>query len=206
MAMTYTINHPAVQYIIEKDPNLIPLFTKVDRVQVTFFNDDFEFLMFTIIGQQISAKVVDIIFARLKALVLEVTPKNVIDTSFDALRSIGLSKQKIIYMKNIANYFHTSYEYFITLSKNEKVQELLNIKGVGPWTTDMYVMFVLKEENHFSIGDLGLREALKSVYAKPLETYHDILKATEKWSPYKSIVAHFLWYYWDTHHKGNIIV
>lgn len=206
MCMTYSKKHPAVQYILEKDPHLLPLFNQINMVHVTFFDDDFEFLMYTVIGQQISAKVVEVIFQRLKVLLQEITPKNILSTSVEQLRSIGLSKQKINYMKNIANYFHTSYGYFITLSKNEKVQALLSIKGIGPWTTDMYVMFVLRDENHFSIGDLGLREALKSVYGKPLNSIQDIKKVTEIWSPYKSIVAHFLWHYWDTRHNGNMSV
>lgn len=204
--MTYTLDHPAVKYVMAQDPNIHPLFKRVKKVHVTFFDDDFSFLMYTIIGQQISAKVVDVIYGRLRVLVGVINPQTIIHSSIESMRQIGLSKQKAMYMKNIAHYFHKSYDYFITLSKNEKIHALKQIKGVGPWTTDMYMMFVLREENHFSIGDLGLREALKSLYLKPLKTHQDIIKATEKWSPYKSVVSHFLWHYWDTRHNGNINV
>ena len=203
MTMTYDLNHPAVSYILAADPHIHPLFKKVKRVHVTFFDDDFEFLIFSIIGQQLSTKVVTIIFNRIKQLYPNLNPSDILNAPFDTLKSIGLSKQKIMYMKHLSEYFHQSYKHFITLSKNEKINALLSIKGIGPWTVDMYIMFVLKDENHFSIGDLGLREALKKVYLKPLKTHQDILKATEKWSPYKSVVAHFLWDYWDFRHKEN---
>jgi len=201
--MNYDLNHPAVKHVLAADPHIHPLFNKVNSIHVTFFDDDFEFLIFSIIGQQLSTKVVSIIFDRLKGIYPNLNPLDILDAPFETLRMIGLSKQKITYMKHLSHYFHHSYKHFITLSKNEKINALLSIKGIGPWTTDMYIMFVLKEENHFSIGDLGLREALKSIYLKPLTTHQDILKATEKWSPYKSVVAHFLWDYWDTRHKGN---
>lgn len=204
--MTYNLNHPAVKHVMENDPYIHALFNLVKQVHVTFFEDDFEFLIYTIIGQQLSTKVVYKLFERLKQLLPDLKPSEILKASFEDLRHIGLSRQKINYMKHLSEYFHHSYNHFITLSRNEKINALLSIKGIGPWTVDMYIMFVLKEENHFSIGDLGLREALKSIYLKPLHTNEDILKATENWSPYKSIVAHFLWDYWDFRHKGNTSV
>ena len=202
--MTYNQTHPYVITLKSQDPHLHHLFELVPEVTVQYADNDFHFLVFSIIGQQLSTKVVTILYQRLEDHLKEILPETISNASFDALRALGLSKQKITYIKNLATYFMTSRSYFNTLSSNEKTQALLSIKGIGPWTVDMYKMFVLREDNHFSYGDLGLIRALEHVYQKPIKTPEDIKKATKRWSPYQSIVCHFLWKYWDEVHKGKI--
>ena len=201
--MTLTLKHPYVLSLLDKDPNLHHLFETVKETTIPFDDDGFHFLIFTITGQQVSAKVAHIIFNRMKALIHTLTPTSFLTLSDQQLRDIGLSFRKIETMKAVAHYCIKNNFNFNTFLDKKKTMSLIHIKGIGPWTLDMYEMFVHKNLDHFSFKDLGLIEAIKYIYPKPLQTIDEIKKVTKRWSPYQSIVAHFLWEYWDIHHKGK---
>lgn len=201
--MTISQTHPYVKALLKQDPSLKTLFDTVSSVSIPFDDDGFHFLMFTITGQQVSAHVANIIFNRLKALVQSLNPHSLLQLNDDELRSIGLSFSKIQTMKRLALFsIENNFNFNTYLDKN-KTDTLISIKGIGPWTMDMYEMFVLKNLNHFSFKDLGLVEALKHIYDERLFSVDEMKKVSLLWTPYRSIVAHFLWEYWDVHHKGK---
>lgn len=201
--MTLTRSHLYVKTLIRQDPNLETLFDTVKSVTIPFDHDGFHFLIFTITGQQVSAHVAHIIFHRLKSMVSTLNPHALLEVDDQALRAIGLSFAKIQTMKRLAHYCVENNFNFNTFLDKTMTDKFISIKGIGPWTMDMYEMFVLKNLNHFSFKDLGLIEGLRHIYSNQKLEIDDMKKVSLLWSPYQSIVAHFLWEYWDVHHKGK---
>ena len=201
--MTLTRTHLYVKTLIHQDPNLATLFDTVKSVTIPFDHDGFHFLIFTITGQQVSAHVAHIIFHRLKSIVSTLNPHALLEVDDQALRAIGLSFAKIQTMKRLAHYCVENNFNFNTFLDKTMTDKFISIKGIGPWTMDMYEMFVLKNLNHFSFKDLGLIEGLRHIYSNQKLEIDDMKKVSLLWSPYQSIVAHFLWEYWDVHHKGK---
>ena len=152
-----------------------------------------------IASQQLAGKAADAIFSRFEALFpnKEVTPKNVINTPHEVLRSVGLSNAKGRYIRNIAEAVESKLLRFhnLSLMKDEEVIEhLIQIKGIGRWTAEMFLMFTLGRKDVFSYGDLGLRNAMKKLYKFRKEpTQERIEKIVKKWSPYKTYASLALW-------------
>lgn len=167
-------------------------------------------LMASIMSQQLNTKVADIIYKRFLALYNEEEPtsKQVLETSKEKLRAIGLSNAKVNYVHNVAAF---CIEQKITDKKllamtNEEVIELLTqIKGVGRWTVEMLLMFTLGREDLFAIDDLGLQNAMIKLY-KIKETdkkaiKEKLLKLSAKWSPYRTYACLYLWGWKDAAKK-----
>jgi len=201
--MMITNTHSYIKFLIEKDPHLKKLFNIVPSISIPFDNDGFHFLMFTILGQQVSAYVASMIFQRFKNSIVPLNAHSLLDKDDDMLRAIGIPFSKIHTMKRVALYCVNNNFHFNTFLDKTKTDLFINLKGIGPWTMDMYEMFVLKNFNHFSFKDLGLIQGLKYIYEQPLNNIEEMKKVSLLWSPYQSIVAHFLWEYWDNFHKGK---
>ena len=162
--MIITNQHDYVKTILKRDPNLMKLFDTIPSVTIPFYEDGFRFLMFTIIGQQVSAQVAQIIFNRLNHTLSVLDAQHVMNIPDQTLREIGISFSKISTMKRVAQYCIENNFHFNTFLDKKYTDLFIHIKGIGPWTMDMYNMFVIKDLNHFSYHDLGLIEGLKSVY------------------------------------------
>ncbi len=182
-----------------KDPILNKLVKKYGAPNN--FKDRTEFLyeelVESIIGQQLSGKAADTIFKRFLALYKNSkfpTPEELLETDVEKLRSAGMSYSKASYIKNIARAFKNGdldIKILRKMSDEDVKKELTKIKGVGNWTAEMTLIFTLKREDVFSLGDAGLRRAIKNLYN--LEKDKDILKLTEKWKPKRSFACWYLW-------------
>jgi DNA-3-methyladenine glycosylase II len=163
------------------------------------------YLCYSIMSQQLSTKVADIIQQRfLNLYETEPTPQQIVDTPFEKLRGIGLSNAKVNYVQNVARFEleHGMDHKKLEKMKNEEViAYLTQIKGVGRWTTEMLLMFALCREDVFAIDDLGLQQAVTGLYElkhrkkKTLNTA--ILKISEQWAPYRTYACMYLWRWKD---------
>ena len=164
-------------------------------------------LMASIMSQQLSTKVAAVIFKRFLELYNGKEPKSqqVLDTSHEILRAIGLSNAKVSYIKNVAEF---CIEHSITdkklakLSNEEIIELLIQIKGVGKWTVEMLLMFSLGREDVFAVDDLGIQQAMTKLYQldgsnKKIMKEH-MLKIAVKWSPYRTYACLHLWKWKDT--------
>lgn len=163
-------------------------------------------LMASIMSQQLSTKVAQVIYKRFLTIYngKEPKPQQVLDTPFDVLRGIGLSNAKVNYVQNVASF---CIENKITDTKllkmnNEDIIELLTqIKGVGSWTVEMLLMFSLGKEDVFAVDDLGIQNAMIKVYnldtSDKKQVKQQMLKLSEKWSPYRTYACLHLWRYKD---------
>jgi DNA-3-methyladenine glycosylase II len=162
--------------------------------------DYFWALCRSIIGQQLSVKAAASISGRVQAFFQTKTfptPAEFLKMPNTKLRKTGLSKSKVSYMKNLAKFVLKHNQEFKNLNKfsdEEIVNLLTQIKGIGRWTAEMFLMFNLGREDVFSHGDLGLRNAIMKIYK--LRKKPSLRRATEisnKWKPYRSIASLYLW-------------
>ena len=163
-------------------------------------------LMASIMSQQLNTKVAQVIYTRFLNLYNQKEPKpqQVLDTSFDQLRGIGLSNAKVNYVQNVATF---CIEQKITDKKlqqlsNEEIVELLTqIKGVGKWTVEMLLMFSLRREDVFAVDDLAIQQAMIKLYkldtSNRKQLKEKMIQISNKWSPYKTYACLHLWKWKD---------
>jgi DNA-3-methyladenine glycosylase II len=160
------------------------------------------YLCKSIMSQQLSTKVADVIFKRFLDLYEgnEPTPLQIIETPFDTLRSIGLSNAKTNYIHNVAHFAIAQGMAALKLLKmdnEEIITYLTQIKGVGRWTVEMLLMFTLGREDVFAVDDLGIQNAMIGLYKlkgddkKKLK--EKMLRISLKWKPYRTYACLHLW-------------
>ena len=160
--------------------------------------DYFTFLAESIVSQQLSVKAADTIWARVKNLVDgQSTPQKFIDLDADKMREAGVSRSKSQYIKNIAQCWLDNIlddEKVLALNDDTLVKLLLEIKGVGPWTVDMFFIFALNRPNVLPLGDLGIRNAICALYGlDKTAKMDDFRKVAEGWHPWCSVASWYLW-------------
>lgn len=164
------------------------------------------YLCASIMGQQLSVKVADVLYRRFLHLYggKAPTPQQILDTEPGKLRSIGLSNAKTSYIINVCRFSVEKGMTWKQLNKmdNEAViNYLVEIKGVGRWTVEMLLMFALQREDVFSTDDLGIQMAMKRLYSieatdkKNLKL--EMLRIAEKWAPYRTYACLHLWSWKD---------
>lgn len=183
------------------DPILKHLFNGFDIPKLKIEKNYFWALCRSIIYQQISGKAAKTISDRFLALFrsgINIKPKDVIDIDINSLYSVGLSRQKASYMKNIAEAFGNKLindENFLMMNDEEILKQLTMIKGVGKWTAEMFLIFTLRRSDVFPVTDLGVQKGFQIVYdLDELSTIEQMNEKAEKWKPYRTIVTLYLWY------------
>lgn len=161
--------------------------------------DLFRDIVWTIIGQQLSSLAANAIFARFQKLFARgrITPQTVLKLSDDTMRTCGLSGAKVRAIKNFAGIVRSGQLDMKTLHLSEDalvIYELTKVKGIGPWTAEMVLMFSLGRTDIFSAGDLGLRKGIVQLYGlKKFPSDKKLASITKKWSPYRTYAAKVLW-------------
>ena len=153
-----------------------------------------------VVGQQLSTHAAAAIMTRARALLPELTPENILSRTDEDLRGIGLSRQKIVYVKGMAEAIikgEFDPNNLKTLDDKTAIETITALKGFGPWSAEIYLMFSLQREDIFPSGDLALLIALqklKGLDKKPTpKQAQDIIL---HWSPWRSVGSLFLWHYY----------
>lgn len=163
--------------------------------------DVYTSLLSSIVSQQLSTKVADIIWQRFLDLFPEhdVNPRAVVDIDFARLRGVGLSGSKSQYIQNVAQFAlgnDMSIDKLISMTDVEIIDYLTVIKGVGKWTVQMILMFPMDRPDVFPVDDLGIQTKMKYWYgltSEKKELKEDMLKVAKKWSPNKTVACKYLW-------------
>jgi len=162
----------------------------------------FDMLVRSIIYQQLSGKAARTILDRLIELLGDVTPNTILAKTVDELRSVGLSRQKASYVQNVARAFgkggsleeYNATEALKGLSADEIMQLFTDIKGIGEWTVQMYLIFGLGRLDVLSPGDLGVRKGVMKLYdLDELPTPGEVKKIAEKWHPLETVGTCLAW-------------
>lgn len=200
------MNSNIIYYFKKSDPTFYKVLQQVKKV---FDNDVLaikqveEELFFTnlcrsIINQQISNKVGLIILGRFLALFngKVADPKKLLKIKDEKLREIGISRSKIVYLKDLAQNV-MSKELKLAdlknLEKEEIIEQLVKVKGIGVWTAEMFMIFSLGREDIFSHGDFALKKAILKIYNLENPTKQEIEEITKNWIPYRSYASKILW-------------
>ena len=189
----------SIEYLTKTDPKLGKLFKQYSNYGISSRGEALETLMRSIVGQQISIQAAASVWGKLAKLIGNINPDKVLSASFEDLKSCGLSKQKTQYIINIAEHFKTkkitNHSYWDERSYQTIYDELITIKGIGPWTAEMFGMFYLLEKDIFPIKDIGIIRAMNQVYGNEGEALdlNEIIKIADKWKPYRSVACWFLW-------------
>jgi DNA-3-methyladenine glycosylase II len=190
-------NHKAVGFL-KRDPNLAKIIKRVGNYQIKKRNNHFAVLVESIISQQLAGAAAEAIFARFKKLYPKFpTSRQILDTKNVKLRSVGLSGMKVEYLKDLAQKIEDEKLKMRSLSKmtdDEVIEHLTQVKGIGRWTAEMFLIFSLGRLDVLPTGDLGLRKGVQLAFSlselpKPKEV-EDIGK---RWKPYRSVATWYLW-------------
>jgi DNA-3-methyladenine glycosylase II len=219
----------AVNHLEESDPVLRAIIARIGPCRMQFRPPEFHNLAEAIVYQQLNGKAAETIFKRFTSLAGEpLTPEGILDLSNEQMRGAGLSKQKSAYLKDLAAKTAAGLVDFSRLSKlsdEQVIEHLTQVKGIGVWTAQMFLMFTLKRQNVLPAGDFGVRMAMykhyldarrvktarnssagkKSAVAKKtrkrkikLPTPQQMEKIAKCWEPYRSVACWYLWRSLDT--------
>lgn len=171
---------------------------KVDFIEINLEKNYFYALCRSIVGQQLSNKVADVIWNRVLILLEnKVEPEKILSLDDEEFRSKGVSYSKIKYIKNLSTAVinkEIHFNKFEEMTDEEIVKELTKVKGIGTWTAEMFLIFSLGREDVFSLGDAGLKNVIKAVYGFEKEpTKSELIEIIDKWSPYRTYASLYLW-------------
>lgn len=169
--------------------------------------NSFETLVHIILEQQVSLASALAALNKLKERLGELTPARLILLTDEQMRACYVSRQKTIYLRYLAEALLSGQLDLIALGDipdDEVRARLIALKGVGNWTADIYLIFVLQHADVFPIGDLAAVNALKRVKKLPAETTREeVLQVAEQWQPYRTIATMLLWHFYLSAPKGK---
>lgn len=190
-------NSESIKYLSKKDEHLKILFNLIGELSYTLYTDSYKFLVDTIIGQMLSNKVADIISNRLSNLCNgNINPKTIIKLSYSQLRNIGISNSKISYIMNLTNAVlndEINFESFSTKNNIEIAKELQKIKGIGKWSSKMYLIFVLGKDDILPYEDMAFIQGYSWLYNTTKTDKESIISKCKKWGKYSSVASRYLY-------------
>jgi 3-methyladenine DNA glycosylase/8-oxoguanine DNA glycosylase len=188
----------AVNHLKKSDPVLRAIIERVGPCRMEFGVAEFASLAESIVYQQLNGKAAAAIFERFATLSGDpLTPEGILKLSDQQLRSVGLSKQKSAYLKDLAAKTSARLLDFAQLPKlsdEEVIKHLTQVKGIGDWTAHMFLIFALRRPNVLPTGDYGVQMAMKKHYKKrKLPKPEDMEKIAKRWAPYRSVACWYMW-------------
>lgn len=188
----------ALNHLKKSDPVLRAIIERVGPCRMGYSSPEFCSLAEAILYQQLNGKAAATIHKRFVALAGDPpTPEGILKLSDEQLRSVGLSKQKSAYLKDLAAKTAAGRLDFSTLpdlSDEEVIKHLTQVKGIGVWTAHMFLMFSLRRPNILPTGDYGVQAAIKLHYKKRnLPKPKHMEKIARAWEPYRSIACWYMW-------------
>ena len=188
----------AVIHLKKSDPVLRAIIERVGACRMEFGPAEFSSLAEAIVYQQLNGKAAVTIFRRFAALAGEpITPEGILKLTDAQLRSVGLSKQKSAYLKDLAGKTASGlldFSRLPELSDEEVIKHLTQVKGIGLWTAHMFLIFSLRRPNVLPTGDYGVQVAVKKHYKKrKLPKPKDMEKIARAWEPYRSVACWYMW-------------
>jgi len=189
----------AIHHLKAADPVLASIIDRCGPYKVQYREPIFQTLVRSIVYQQLSGKAALTIFNRLKeaAKVDPLTPEAILKLRPQKLRSLGLSKQKLEYIRELARKTlkgEIVFDGLHELEDSEIIARLTQVKGIGVWTVQMFLIFALRRLDVLPVGDLGVRAAMKKAYGLPeLPKPADMEKIAASWRPYCSVASWYLW-------------
>jgi DNA-3-methyladenine glycosylase II len=191
--------HTLCDLVAAKDPDLKGILKEFGYPPLWVRPNTFETLVLTILEQQVSLASAYAAYRKLQEKMGVITPSSLLKLTDVELRNCYLSRQKIVYTRELAQAIRARR---VSLKKlyeqpNEEVRaELKKLKGIGDWTADIYLIHALRRTDVFPIGDLALVNAVKIIKGSNTLSKEEIVKMAERWQPYRSIATMMFWHYY----------
>lgn len=196
--ITLDMNTPSVQYLCKKDKRLAKVISMVGPITyVPYCDDPYAFLIHEIIEQMLSVKVGQIIYGRLETLCNgSITPETIMELSDEELRSIGTANSKVNFIRSVTNAVMSrelDFSQLNNLSDSEAMSRLMSIRGIGIWTSKMYLMFVMDRPNILPVEDVAFLQAYQWLYKTDDRNKDSVINRCKKWSPYSTTASRYLY-------------
>ena len=189
----------AINHLKAADPVMASIIERVGSYRIEYREPIFQTLVRSIVYQQLHGKAASTIFGRLKAAAKAdpLTPESILKMRPARMRALGLSPQKMTYIRELARLTRkgeVDFSRCMTLEDAAVIEHLTRVKGIGVWTVHMFLIFALRRPDVLPTGDLGVRAAIKKAYGladlpKPTE----MEKIAAAWRPYCSVASWYLW-------------
>ncbi|WP_099157858.1 DNA-3-methyladenine glycosylase family protein [Virgibacillus ndiopensis] len=191
-------NDNTVKELCKSDPAMKKLISIVGDMEVILRPNYFVSLVRSIIGQLISVQAADAIYSRLETLLHhDVSPKSIEIVTDDQLRSIGLSRRKVSYLRDFSQKILRSeinLQNLNELDNKQIIKQLTSIKGIGKWTVEMFLIFSLGRLNVLALDDIGIQRGAKWLYQVDKTDRRKVLEEKAKlWDPHFTIASFYLW-------------
>jgi DNA-3-methyladenine glycosylase II len=200
MIQTFTSTdfHAICDGLGEKNGYLQSILTEYNYPPFWTRPNTFETLVLTILEQQVSLASAYAAYKKLKEKIGKITPPKILKLADEELRSCYLSRQKIVYVRGLANGIldkRINLKRFENEEDESVRKELKELKGIGDWTVDIYLIHALQRSDIFPIGDLALVNAVRIITGEQF-TKEEIISMAESWKPYRTIATMILWHYY----------
>ena len=189
-----------VNYLCQTDFLLGKVIRSIGKYSIKTTNDPFQSLLESIIFQQLAGRAANVIYGRFLDYYNKIspTPEQILSTPDHILKAkVGLSSKKIEYIKDLSARITDRRLNLVLISEmndEEIVNQLMQVKGIGRWTAEMFLIFCLGRQDIFPVGDLGVRKAIQRVYSlSELPSPSTMLAIAQPWKPYRSIATWYLW-------------
>ena len=199
-ALSVSTNSPegALKHLRAADPVLAAIIDRIGEYAMQYHEPTFRALVRSIVFQQLHGNAARAIFDRLlKKAGGEVTPESILKLRPTQMRAVGLSKQKLTYIRDLARKTRdgiVEFEKFPQMTDDEVIAELTQVKGIGQWTAHMFLMFALRRSNILPTGDYGVRSAMRKAYGmKVMPKPRTMERLAKGWHPYCSVASWYMW-------------
>jgi DNA-3-methyladenine glycosylase II len=189
--------HEAVDYLTSKDEVLNKIIQQYGLPAIPSRPQGFETLCKLILEQQVSIESGRACYQKVEKFLHQVTPKTISNATLEELRSCSVSRQKSVYLQALAQAVLHKTLVLETLSAKQPEEvraELIQIKGIGNWTIDVYLMFALQSPDIIPLGDVAVVNTIKELY--DCEDKETMILLSKNWKPYRSMATYFLWHHY----------
>jgi DNA-3-methyladenine glycosylase II len=187
----------AKRVLARRDPVMARIMRAHPKIFLARRGEPFLTLARAIVGQQISVKAAQSVWDRLVACVGEMTPEKVLLKERPVLRACGLSDRKTEYIADLAQHFADGSIHvhrWPLMSDEEIIAELVQVRGIGRWTAEMFLIFNLLRPDVFPLDDLGLQKGIRVAYFRNRKVAPSTMRRLgERWRPWRSVATWYLW-------------
>lgn len=186
----------AITFLVEKDAVFKSLHQQYGEFFIPSRPPGFVTLCKLILEQQVSIDSAKATYLKIENFLGEVTPATIINCSDEALRNCGVSRQKSLYLKTLAQAVseELDLESFNAKTADEVRNELIKLKGIGHWTIDVYLMFALQSPDIIPLGDIAVVNTIKELY--DVHTKEEMEQLSANWKPYRTMATFILWHHY----------
>lgn len=186
-----------IDFLGTKDQTLKIIIEQFGHPIIQKRDQGFASMCHIILEQQVSIESAKACYVKIQNLLGEIHPETILNTSDESLRSCGVSRQKIIYLKDLAHKVLTNqinFESYPYKTETEIRNELITIKGVGNWSVEVYLMFCLQSPDIVPLGDIAIKNTLKELYN--CQTEAEMKLISDNWKPYRTFASFVIWHYY----------